>query len=85
MTVVQGTTATLQCTSTGIPIPAQSWTRNGIALSGTRFQVSGDGRTLMVSDVREGDEDTYSCHALNAAGTSSDNVTLEVYGKSNCP
>ena len=82
VTSVQGAMATLWCVSTGIPIPVQSWTRNGVVVSGSRIQVSGDGRTLTVSLAREEDEGTYTCHASNYVGTSSDNVTLEVFGKS---
>lgn len=79
---VLGATAILQCVSTGIPVPVQNWTRNGIMVSGARIQVSGDGGSLTVSLVREEDEGSYTCHASNSAGTSSDNVTLDVYGES---
>ena len=81
MTVVQGTAATLRCMSEGIPIPVQSWTRNGALVFSSRFQVSEDGRTLTISDCREEDEGTYVCHASNAARNASADVILEVQGK----
>ncbi len=81
LTLVQGATATLQCSSEGNPVPVHTWTRNGNSLAGSRFQVSEDGRTLTISDVVEQDEGTYVCLASNAAGDVSVDVMLEVQGK----
>jgi len=78
--VPQGTTANLQCASEGNPVPVHSWARNGAPVSGSRFQVSGDGRTLAISDCRVEDEGSYVCQAVNSVGSSSAVVTLDVQG-----
>lgn len=82
VTVVVGDTATMTCTASGDPTPVQTWTRNGMDVSGiSRFQTSADGSMLTVSESQEEDEGTYTCHATNAANTQTDTVTLNVIGK----
>ena len=66
--------------SEGNPVPVQSWLSNGIPVSGPRFQVSGDGRTLAISDCRVEDEGNYMCQAVNSVGSSSAVVILDVQG-----
>lgn len=82
MVVVQGSTATLRCTATGEPVPVQRWTRNGTDVSGSRFQTSADGRSLVIGSVQVEDEGAYACHASNSVGTDMAMVTLDVHCKS---
>ena len=80
---VQGSSATLQCTATGEPVPFQSWSRNGTVLeSGSEFQISLDGRVLTISSVDLEDVGVYTCHASSIAGTASAMVALDVQCKS---
>ena len=81
VTAVLGSMATLVCTSVGEPIPEQFWTRNGLAVSGSRFQVSGDGRVLTISEVTLEDGGVYTCHASSVAGDDSAPVSLDVLCK----
>ena len=48
----------------GAPKPIVKWLKNGVELTGGRYQVldSGD---LRISDVLIGDEGEYICHAHN--------------------
>lgn len=52
--------------------------------SGSRFQISLDGRVLTISDVGLEDVGVYTCHASSIAGTASDTVTLDVQCKFMC-
>ena len=82
VTAVQGSTATLQCTASGEPVPMQSWMRNGVPVTtSARFQISADGGSLAVTSVRVEDGGVYTCHASSPAGADSATVTLDVQCK----
>ncbi len=78
MVVLQGASASLCCASTGEPVPIQTWSRNGTALSGSRYLISDDGMVLTISDVMQDDVGVYTCHASNIAGEDSATVVLDV-------
>ena len=78
VTTVRGSSAILHCIATGDPIPIQSWSRNGVTVLGSRFQISSRGDVLSVNSVRDEDGGLYTCHASNPAGNSSANITLTV-------
>lgn len=78
VSAVEGSSAILRCVATGEPDPMQLWMRDGAAVSGTRFQISPDGRVLTISAVTVRDGGVYMCHASNSAGTDSATVTLDV-------
>ena len=82
MVVTEGNAAVFTCTSTGDPIPVQTWFRNGNQLtSGGRYQIGSNGRMLTVQQVTEAqDEGTFVCNASNAAGYDSAIITLSVQG-----
>jgi len=82
VTAVTGTSTTLHCTATGDPTPLQTWTRNGISISDSRFQVLSGGSALMISNVREEDQGPYQCHASNVVGSNSATVNLDVISQS---
>ena len=71
----------MTCIATGNPVPVLTWTRHGEQLTESRFQVSANGSSLIVSDVRDEDEGIYVCSAANLASTHTDIVTLAVIGK----
>lgn len=79
VTAIQGSTATLRCTASGEPVPNQTWTRDGAAVSGSQFLISVDGRVLTLTSVTVEDRGVYTCHASNTAGTDSATVTLDVH------
>ena len=84
VSAIAGSIATLRCVATGEPDPIQTWTRDGAAVSGARFQISADGRVLTVTAVAMEDGGVYTCHASNAAGIDSTVVTLDVQCKTQC-
>lgn len=85
VTAIAGTNTTLRCTVTGDPIPIQTWTRNGISLSDSRFQIQSGGSELFVRNVIEDDEGQYQCHASNSAGSVSATVDLNVISEYDQP
>ena len=78
VTALTGTNVILRCIATGTPVPIQTWTRNGIPLTDSRFQVQSGGGELSMREVREEDEGRYQCHALNVAGSAIDMVDLNI-------
>lgn len=78
VTAVVGTATTLRCTATGDPVPLQTWTRNGASIADSRFQVVAAGSALAISNVQEGDQGAYQCHASNIVGANSAAVSLNV-------
>ena len=82
MITIEGNTVALVCNATGDPVPVQTWSQNGNELtSGGRYQISSDGRVLMVQGVIEAqDEGEFTCHASNVAGNDSATLTLSVQG-----
>ena len=83
VTAIAGMETTLRCTASGDPTPVQSWTRNGVAISDSRFQVLMGGSALRITNIRESDEGAYQCHASNVAGTNSATVNLNVISQFN--
>ena len=78
VTGIAGMTTTLSCTVTGVPAPIQTWTRNGIAPSDSRFQILNNGSDLIISEIREEDQGEYRCHASNSAGSDTAVVRFNV-------
>ena len=78
-TVTQGTNVTLNCTATGYPQPAVTWTYNGGPVL-TRHGQSEERLTLTVVQKSD-DEGNYTCSAKNFAGETHETVKLTVYGK----
>lgn len=71
--VLQGTTAILSGTASGVPAPALQWFKNGTALVGET------GSTLTLVNVQyPGDQAVYSLRATNVAGVVSNSATLTV-------
>lgn len=82
VTAVTTTTTTLSCTATGFPIPFQTWTRNGMEILDSRFEILSNGSVLVISHVGEEDEGEYLCHASNSVGSANTTVTLNVISQS---
>ena len=76
----QGETAVLTCDFGGSPMAVQ-WFRNGAPIqNGGRFRTeqTATGSTLTIMNVSASDTDTYSCQAINEAGTASESTILAV-------
>ena len=82
MVTIEGNTVALVCNATGDPVPVQTSSRNGNELmSGGQYQISLDGRVLIVQGVTEAqDEGEFTCHASNVAGNDSATIMLNVQG-----
>lgn len=75
--IVDGRTVTLTCRVFGAPKPEVKWIRNGLELTGGRYQVQENGDLLIV-DVGFADAGDYTCHAENKFGVKEANGTLIV-------
>eukprot|EP00079_Xenopus_tropicalis_P024320 XP_012816895.1 PREDICTED: hemicentin-1 [Xenopus tropicalis] len=71
---------TLECISSGVPLPKTAWRKDGSLLShhNARFLVSQNG-SLYISAVEVADSGQYFCLATNAAGSSQRQIDLLVY------
>ncbi|XP_021050559.1 hemicentin-2 [Mus pahari] len=81
LTVTEGQTARLSCDCQGIPFPKISWRKDGQPLPGEGDgleQVLAVGRLLYLGQAQSAQEGTYTCECSNAAGTSSQEQSLEV-------
>jgi len=83
--VVIGGSLALNCPATGVPRPDIRWTRQGEALSSVSeadVRVVDGGRQLDVYNAHLSDAGSYTCTAVNAAGTASKQFVVNVIGKS---
>ncbi|XP_051515995.1 basement membrane-specific heparan sulfate proteoglycan core protein isoform X1 [Myxocyprinus asiaticus] len=67
----RGDTVTFTCAAIGVPTPIITWRLNwGHIPANSRFTMSSEnGRgTLIIRDVKEGDQGAYTCEAINAKG-----------------
>lgn len=55
-------TVLMKCKVIGAPKPEVKWLKNGIALTGGRYEILADG-TLKIKDVTVNDEGEYECKA----------------------
>ncbi|XP_075038771.1 hemicentin-1 [Mixophyes fleayi] len=82
VTVIEGTLISLACDSSGIPAPTLSWEKNGIALTPDdtgRVHSHSGGRHLQIAVVVKSDEGSYTCTAVNTAGTATKKYNVKVY------
>ena len=81
MTIIEGNTVRLRCTSTGgDPPPVTSWYKNGNSLPiSDRQSVLVTGELMIENPVKE-DEGQYVCQVTNAAGSIEYRVTLNILG-----
>lgn len=82
--VIMGTTVILDCIVSGNPRPVISWRKNNLLLQ-TSNSISLNEQTLKISNFDEEDVATYSCHATNTLGSSSQSARLEITSTQNKP
>ncbi|KAM8746417.1 hemicentin-1 isoform 1-T1 [Acanthopagrus schlegelii] len=74
-----GETTVMACSATGTPQPEIWWYKGDVQLrSSSLLDVDMLGGTLTIKETQEVDAGTYSCVAVNAAGTSSGEISLDV-------
>ena len=81
VTALTNTSITIQCPTSGVPMPTVTWTKDGQEIpSGGRYTVKDDG-SLMISEADENDNARYTCTAESVPGKDSASSTVQVVGK----
>ena len=92
----EGSTASFTCQVTGEPVPAISWSFNGVAIklnnesdmnkydisqSSLKFNVTTITNTLTIMNVESSDVGTYICNATNALSSDTSSGVLTLIGE----
>uniref|UniRef100_H2YT92 Ig-like domain-containing protein n=1 Tax=Ciona savignyi TaxID=51511 RepID=H2YT92_CIOSA len=78
MLVLEGTSATLRCLTSGVPPPAVLWSRDGNNIvTGRSYEITDDG-SLVILQVARSDAGQFTCTARNPAGSDHGNINLTV-------
>ncbi|KAM6962600.1 hemicentin-1 [Aplochiton taeniatus] len=79
VSVVLSQPANLVCDVTGSPTPVISWYKDGVpVLPSSSVQILQKGKTLRLLQANATDTGSYSCKAINIAGSTEKNVFLDV-------
>ncbi|XP_031715320.1 hemicentin-1 isoform X1 [Anarrhichthys ocellatus] len=74
-----GETTVMACSASGIPQPEIWWYKGDVQLhSSSRLDVDAFGGLLAIQETQDVDAGDYTCVAVNAAGTSSGKISLDV-------
>ncbi|AWP10692.1 putative hemicentin-1 [Scophthalmus maximus] len=74
-----GETTVMACSASGVPQPEIWWYKGDVQLhSSSLWDVDRLGGTLTIKETQKADAGDYSCVAVNAAGTSSGQISLDV-------
>ncbi|KAK5869646.1 hypothetical protein PBY51_024348 [Eleginops maclovinus] len=74
-----GETTVMACSASGIPQPDILWYKGGVQLHSSSFlEVDALEGTLTIKETQDVDAGDYTCAAVNAAGTSSAKISLDV-------
>jgi len=80
-TVLEGASASLRCSASGVPRPTVSWLKNDLDLPvDVRLRVDDNG-TLQMTELRRADSGVYRCVASNSLGSVSEFARLHVFGE----
>ena len=81
VTALTNTSITIQCSTSGVPTPTVTWTKDGQGIPRDgRYTVQDDG-SLLISEADEEDNARYMCTADNVAGKDSASSIVEAVGK----
>ena len=84
VTALANTSITIQCSTSGVPTPTVTWTKDGQEIpNGDRYTVQDDG-SLLISEADEEDNARYTCTADSVAGKDSASSAVKVVGKHLC-
>ncbi|KAL1022832.1 hypothetical protein UPYG_G00032950 [Umbra pygmaea] len=77
----------LQCISSGVPLPSITWLKDGrpIDTSKEHLKLESAGRTLHFTEARLEDAGRYTCVATNAAGEAQQHIRLSVHEPPSIP
>ena len=80
-TALTNTSITIQCSTSGVPAPTVTWTKDGEQIPNDgRYTVQVDG-SLLVNEAGEEDSARYTCTSDNVAGKGSVSSTVNIVGK----
>lgn len=79
--IINGSSVTLRCNSSGFPSPKLTWTRGIEAIPVNDKYEIGE-QTLTIRNVQHADVDEYTCTATNQAGQDAATTELVVKGAS---
>ncbi|MEE6496324.1 hypothetical protein FKM82_002300 [Ascaphus truei] len=82
ITAIEGILISLLCDSSGIPPPALTWEKNGVAVNvdpSGRVRLLSGGRQLQVTAADKSDAALYTCTASNTAGDERKRYNVRVY------
>ncbi|XP_068563703.1 hemicentin-1 [Cebidichthys violaceus] len=77
----------LECISSGIPLPSITWLKDGRPVDTTQghLKLESAGRMLKVTEARLEDSGKYTCLATNAAGEAQQHIRLSVHEPPSIP
>ena len=81
VTALTNTSITIQCTTSGVPAPTVTWTKDGEEiLNDGSYTVQDDG-SLLISEAVEEDSARYTCIADSVTGKDSASSTMKIVGE----
>ena len=81
VTAFTNTSITIQCPTSGVPLPTVTWTKDGQEISSVgRYKVKDDG-SLVIGETGEDDNGQYTCTADSVAGKDNKSSMVQVIGK----
>ena len=84
VTALTNTSITIQCSTSGVPTPTVTWTKDGQEIpSEGRYTVQDDG-SLLISEADSQHSARYTCTAESVGGKDSASSTVQIVGKRDC-
>ena len=81
VTALTSTSITIQCPTSGAPIPSVTWMKDDQSIpSGGRYTTKNDG-SLLIASSKEDDSAKYTCIAISVAGEDSASSTVKIQSK----
>uniref|UniRef100_A0A3P9M5Z2 Hemicentin 1 n=1 Tax=Oryzias latipes TaxID=8090 RepID=A0A3P9M5Z2_ORYLA len=78
LSVIVNQPISLMCDVIGSPTPVITWYRDGQVVSGSNIQILDTGKTLKLLKAIKADAGSYSCKAINIAGSTEKDFFLDV-------
>ncbi|XP_068741513.1 hemicentin-1-like isoform X2 [Montipora capricornis] len=82
LTAASNITITIRCPVSGVPTPAVSWTKDGVAISpGMQYSFTSD-NSLVIKGAASDDSGKYTCSVKSVSGSNSASSAVEIKGPS---